>query len=113
MSDLQADTRETAIQRQVLDYLYLRRIPATRNQSGHVHVGGSWINLGAPGWPDIIACWKGHFLGIEVKKPGEQPSPEQRRVHAELAAAGAFILIVHSIGDLEIGLRALQGMEAK
>lgn len=108
MSELQADTREAAIQRQVLDYLRLRRIPATRNQAGHVRVGSSWLNLGAAGWPDIIACWRGHFLGIEVKRPGEQPSEEQQRVHEELAAAGAIILIVHSIEDLELALRGLQ-----
>ena len=108
MSELAGVIREAHIQRQVLDYLHLRGIPATRNQAGHVHVGASWINLGSPGWPDIIACWRGRFLGIEVKRPGEEPSEEQRRVHEELAAAGAIVLIVHSLEDLVFALRGLQ-----
>lgn len=100
--------RETPIVRQVLDYLRLRGIPATRNHAGHVGVGRHWINLGSTGWPDILACWRGRFLGVEVKRPGEEPSPEQRRVHAELSAAGALILVVHSVEELEAGLRKLQ-----
>ena len=105
MRDLPAALREAEIQRQVLDYLRLRRIPATRNQAGHVRVGRSWINLGTTGWPDIVACWRGRFLGIEIKRPGEEPEPEQLRAHAELAAAGALILVVHSLEELEAGLR--------
>lgn len=103
-----ADVQEADIQRQVLDYLCLRRIPATRNQAGHVHLGKYWINLGSPGWPDIIACWRGRFLGIEIKRPGEQPSPEQLRIHKELADAGALNLVVHSLEELEAGLKKLQ-----
>lgn len=99
--------RETPLVRQVLDYLRLRGIPATRHQAGHVHAGG-WINLGSTGWPDVIACWRGRFLGVEVKRPGEDPSPAQRRMHAELAAAGATLMVVHCLEELEIGLRALQ-----
>lgn len=29
------------------------------------------------GVPDIIACIKGRFVAIEVKKPGEKPKPIQ------------------------------------
>lgn len=99
---------EADLQRQVLDFLRLRRIPATRNQAGHVRVGGSWLNLGTPGWPDIIACYRGRFLGIEVKRRGEQPGPLQLRAHEELVAAGAAILVVHSLAELEAGLKKLQ-----
>lgn len=108
MSDIGDYLRETEIQLPVLNYLRLRGIPATRNQAGTVHVGKSWINLGTPGWPDIIACWHGRFLGIEVKRPGEKPSAEQRRVHEELAAAGAIVLVVHSVEELGFALRGLR-----
>lgn len=107
MSDLLSTLPEAQIQRQVLDYLRLRRIPATRNQAGHVRVGSSWINLGSPGWPDIIACWRGRFLGIEVKRPDEMPTTLQDKVHAELKAAGAMIWVVHNIQDLIAALKAL------
>ena len=106
MNDLSASIREAHVQRQALEYLRLRGIPATRHHAGRVRVGRSVLNLGEPGWPDIVACWRGRFLGVEVKRPGEQPGPEQQRVHAELAAAGAIILIVHS---MELALKALRG----
>jgi hypothetical protein len=108
MSEPSAALRETEIQRQVLDYLRLRGIPATRHQAGRVRVGRSVLNLGGPGWPDILACWRGRFLGVEVKKPGEESSEEQRRVHEQLAAARAIVLIVRSLEDLNLALRGLQ-----
>ena len=32
---------------------------------------------GQAGVPDIIACIKGRFVGIEVKRPGQKPKPIQ------------------------------------
>lgn len=32
---------------------------------------------GQAGVPDILACIKGRFVAIEVKRPGEKPKPHQ------------------------------------
>lgn len=44
--------------------------------------GGFWIKIhGGPfqlaGIPDILGCYKGRFIGIEVKCPGEVPTTLQ------------------------------------
>lgn len=97
---------ETELVHDILRYLQLCRIPATRNQSGHINIGNRWINLGEPGWPDIIACLPpGRFLAIEAKRPGEEPTPHQRERLAELQAAGALCVVAHDIADVEKTIR--------
>lgn len=40
--------------------------------------GGRPIKIGIPGMPDIIGQMRdGRLLGIEVKRPGDEPRPEQ------------------------------------
>jgi len=44
------------------------------------------------GIPDILACYRGHFLGIEVKDIGKKPS-EQQVIHIDninIAGGTAF-----------------------
>ena len=49
-------------------------------KKGITGIGGWWLD-GAHGGsvymprggPDIIGCFKGYFVAIEVKRPGEQP----------------------------------------
>jgi len=92
---------ETEIQAQILTYLQYRGILATRNQSGTVHVGGTWMNLGSPGWPDIIGCLPGgRFLGIEVKRPGGKASKEQQQRINQIAAKGGLIFLATSVEDV-------------
>ena len=56
-----AQNPETRYQNKVLEYLKLE-------------VGGYWIKIHASsfqtkGKPDIIGCYKGKFIGIELKRP--------------------------------------------
>jgi len=98
---------ETEIQREVLDYLKLRNIPANRNNAGKVKKGSHWINLGKGGWPDIIACLppSGFFLGVEIKKPGEELSEKQVEVKAEIEQANGIVIVVTSVEELAEKLR--------
>lgn len=97
---------ENEIQAQILTYLKYRNILATRNQSGHVRVGRNWINLGAPGWPDIIGCLPGgRFFGIEVKRPGEKPSPIQQQRANQITAAGGLMILAMSVEDVAEGIK--------
>ena len=59
---------ETKIQRQIQDYL--RKIGAYEFK---VH-GEIFMRAGIP---DIIACFNGKFIGIEVKDEGNKPSELQ------------------------------------
>ena len=98
---------ETEIQREVLDYLKLRNIPANRNNAGKVKKGSHWINLGKGGWPDVIACLppSGFFLGVEIKKPGEELSEKQVEVKAEIEQANGIVIVVTSVEELAEKLR--------
>jgi len=90
---------ETEIQREILDYLKLRNIPVNRNNAGKIKIGSRYINLGKSGWPDIIAVHKG-FLGIEVKKPGEDLSDKQKEVKQNIERAGGMVIKISSIEEL-------------
>ena len=73
---------EASIQRDILDYLeacpkvrWVRRI-----NTGAVRKGGRYIRFGFVGCSDVIGMLKGgRFFAVEVKKPGEEPTPEQQQ----------------------------------
>jgi len=51
---------------------------------------------GDAGWPDVVICGRGRFIVLELKRPGNKPTPEQRAWLTALVAAGidARVLIV-------------------
>lgn len=55
------------------------------------------------GVSDILACIKGRFVAIEVKRPGNKPSAVQLQ----------FITAVNSIGGLAFWADNLQGVKDK
>lgn len=92
---------ETKLQRTLLEYLLLRGIFAWRNNSGFVRIGKRMIELAPAGSPDLIGILPGgRFLGVEVKMPGEAPSPVQVKFQAQMRAMGAAVFTVHSLSEL-------------
>jgi len=66
--------------------------------------GGFWVKIhGGPmqqtGIPDIVGCYKGKFIGIEVKIPGNKPSALQTVVLKELEEAGAKCGVAYSVEE--------------
>lgn len=62
--------------------------------------------LGAlPGVADIIGCWRGRFLAIEVKKVGLKPTPAQRKFIDQVNAAGGIAFCAHSAQEVDERLR--------
>lgn len=57
-----------------------------------------------PGDPDLIICFQGSFIGVEVKAPGGVQSPLQKVREKEINASGGRYLIVHSLKELEEAL---------
>lgn len=50
--------------------------------------GGYWVNIhgGAyqrPGLPDVLGCYKGWFISIELKRPGKYATPQQGMTPAQ------------------------------
>lgn len=52
------------------------------------------------GLPDLMVCYRGHFIGIEVKQPGQRPTPRQTYVHGLIRAAGGRAIVATSIDDV-------------
>jgi hypothetical protein len=56
--------------------------------------------LGKAGDPDIYGVWGGIHFEIELKAPGEEPTPLQRARHQEWGRAGGLVFILHSVVEL-------------
>jgi hypothetical protein len=75
---------EQSIQRTILDCLRWRNIPCYKDQNAGIRKpDGSYIRTHTRGVSDIIGCLPktGHFLAIEVKRPGGQADAGAAAVH--------------------------------
>lgn len=63
-----------------------------------------WKEHGGPygtsGVPDIICCYKGRFLGLEVKLPGGRLTALQKRTIEKINRAGGIACRVESVDDV-------------
>lgn len=59
------------------------------------------------GDPDITGVWRGTPFEIELKQPGEDPTPLQRLRLQEWAAAGALTFVVHDPAELAAALQKI------
>lgn len=59
------------------------------------------------GVPDLIMCWKGKFIGIEVKPPGKYLSSVQSQTHMAISYVGGLVHVVHSVDELQAFLLVL------
>ncbi len=53
------------------------------------------------GLPDIIVCWRGRFVGLEVKQPGRYPTARQRAVIAAIGRGQGVAVVVRSLDDVK------------
>ena len=85
--------REKSVENQIKDYLFKKGIY-------HFKVHGS--SFMEPGISDIIACYKGQFIGIEVKRTGEKnEQSKQQKVHERnLTKSGGTYLLVDSLDEV-------------
>lgn len=52
------------------------------------------------GVADRAACYRGHYLAIEYKQPGQNPRPNQRRQAELVQRAGGHAIVAHSRQDV-------------
>jgi hypothetical protein len=52
------------------------------------------------GIPDFLVCYRGRFIGLEVKQPGKKPSKRQAYVMASIREAGGIAETVESVEDV-------------
>ena len=53
------------------------------------------------GVPDILACYRGLFLGIETKMPGNKPSTIQDYIMGKIRKAEGLVLVAYSLKDVQ------------
>jgi hypothetical protein len=98
--------KESEIQRQILDYLTLRRIFHYRQNSGAFVFPETgthkrrFFKAGVLGAPDIICVIKGQYVGIEVKAPKGKQSEHQKAFQQTLEAAGGRYVLAYSLEDV-------------
>ena len=87
-----------------------------RNSVGRaVHVGANGREWTVPyglgvGSPDLLLFTSGRAWALEVKRPGEHPTPEQSACHARWARHGVVVTVVRSVADAREALtRAREG----
>lgn len=51
------------------------------------------------GIPDLVGCFKGYFVGMEVKQPGEEPTPIQRANINDIISAGGYARVIDSVKE--------------
>jgi hypothetical protein len=74
-------------------YLRLRGARAFKIQGG----ADSFQEIGIP---DILCCYKGVFVGLEAKMPGNKPSAKQIAVLNEIAEAGGYAAVFTTIEEV-------------
>jgi hypothetical protein len=60
-----------------------------------------------PGIPDIIVCYRGCFLAVELKAGGETLRPEQAREAVAIRKAAGRFVLAFSLNDVIDALRGI------
>lgn len=96
--------RESAIQASII--AYLRGLPGAYV----VNYGGS--AAGAKGTPDLLVCYKGRFIGIELKRPDSTYglTPTQRIRLRQIESAGGVGLEAESLEDVVDLIKRLESL---
>lgn len=53
------------------------------------------------GQPDLLGCFQGRTLALEVKRPGGKPTKLQMAMLKKWEAAGAIAAVVHSVEEVK------------
>ncbi len=64
------------------------------------HVIKTQVNT-TSGEPDILACYQGTFIGLEVKRPGNEPTALQRVKLASINRAGGLGFWADCVEDVK------------
>lgn len=77
--------------------------------------GGHWFKIVAPdrggdvGIPDILGCYDGRFVSIEVKQPGESPSPRQKLVLGRIERSGGIAEVIDGRQEAREFIKRMKG----
>jgi hypothetical protein len=83
-----------------------KRVKKILDDLGAYHFSPMATGFGRSGVPDIIACYKGRFIGIECKANGGKPTALQTKNLNNIALNGGYSVLVDEsgVGSLEMML---------
>jgi len=61
------------------------------------------------GAPDLIACYRGVYVGFEIKVEGKKQTPKQIEFEKRILDAGGFYYVLTSINDAVNAIHDLNG----
>jgi len=94
--------RENRLQKACTDYL---------TEQGIYHVVTHGNAFERSGRPDIYLCYKGRFVGVELKKgPGDSPTPLQQKHLREIRESGGIGVWLTSLEELKNLLSSIDSM---
>lgn len=98
---------EKDIQKSILDYLELRHVPHWRANTGAAWLPGrggkpQLVRFGFRGVSDILGILppSGRWLAIEVKRPGKEPTADQKWFLTMIRDNGGLVIVAHSVEDV-------------
>ena len=78
---------------------------------------GAWATAlhhgSTKGLPDIVACYRGRFIAIEVKVSERRARPAQQVQLDRLELAGAVVYVIFSVSDVGLIIARVMRDEAE
>ena len=93
-------TPETRIKRDIITYL-----DSLAPLCFHFAVHN--MGYGKRGIPDRIACYRGYFIGIEIKAEKGQPTPYQLDRNREIEATKGVAIVARTVEDVQAAIRLI------
>ena len=94
-------SKESEVQKAIIEYLHLMKIWNYRNNSGALKTErGHFVRFGAKGSPDIICVIDGQYVGIECKSHSGRQSEHQKAFQEGLEEHGGAYCLARSVDDV-------------
>jgi penicillin-binding protein-related factor A (putative recombinase) len=107
---IMAEKPETALVKQIMEYLEYRGAIVTRVNSGAKFIKDeekqtTRVFRGAKkGTSDIIGCLHGRYFAIEAKIKPNKPTLDQKIFLDKVSEAGGIAIVAYSLDDVDSGL---------
>lgn len=72
-----------------------RKVTKALKEIGAYYFYPATGGFGKSGVPDVVACYRGRFFGIECKAGGNKPTALQAKNLSEIEEAGGFSMVVN------------------
>lgn len=63
------------------------------------------------GDPDLTGLWRGIHFEVELKRPGESPTPLQWHQLEAWKRAGALVFVIHDLAELDVAISTIRAAQ--